>query len=49
VANPKVKSEMSESEEKIDGSDYHIREMCDIKSLMMYYHGDRYIYIEAAP
>jgi hypothetical protein len=26
VANPRVRSEMSGSEEKIDGSDYHVRE-----------------------
>jgi hypothetical protein len=30
--NPKVQSEMSESEEKIDGSDYHFRERCATKS-----------------
>jgi hypothetical protein len=28
VVNPRVMLEMSESEEKIDGSDYHVREMC---------------------
>jgi hypothetical protein len=31
VANPRVRSEMSESEEKIDGSDYHVRERCAVE------------------
>jgi hypothetical protein len=26
--NPRVRSEMCGSEEKIDGSDYHVRERC---------------------
>jgi hypothetical protein len=29
MMNPNVRSKMSGSEEKIDGSDYHIRERCD--------------------
>jgi hypothetical protein len=31
VANPRVRSKMSESEKRIDDSDYHIREMCAAK------------------
>jgi hypothetical protein len=30
--NPRVRSEMSGSEEKIDSSDYHVRERCAIKN-----------------
>jgi hypothetical protein len=30
--SPRVGSEMRESEEKIDGSDYHIRDMCAVES-----------------
>jgi hypothetical protein len=30
--NPMVRSEMSGSEEKIDGSDYHIGERCAVES-----------------
>jgi hypothetical protein len=30
--NPRVRSEMSRSEEKIDSSDYHVRERCAIKN-----------------
>jgi hypothetical protein len=30
--NPRVRSEISGSEEKIDGSDYHVRERCVVKS-----------------
>jgi hypothetical protein len=32
VANPSVRSEMSGSEEKIDDSDYHVRERCAVES-----------------
>jgi hypothetical protein len=30
--NPRVKSEISESEEKINNSDYHVRERCTTES-----------------
>jgi hypothetical protein len=30
--NPRVRSEMSESEEKINDSDYHVRERCATKN-----------------
>jgi hypothetical protein len=30
--NPRVMSEMSGSKEKIDGSNYHVREKCDVES-----------------
>jgi hypothetical protein len=30
--NPSIRSEMSGSKEKIDGSDYHVRERCATKS-----------------
>jgi hypothetical protein len=33
--SPKIRSEMSESEEKINDSDYHVREMCVTESLML--------------
>jgi hypothetical protein len=32
AANPSVRSEMSGSEEKIDDSNYHVREMCYTES-----------------
>jgi hypothetical protein len=32
ATNPRVRSEMSGSEEKIDGSDYHVRERCGTES-----------------
>jgi hypothetical protein len=32
AVNPRVRSEMSRSEEKIDGSDYHVRERCATES-----------------
>jgi hypothetical protein len=31
-SEPRATSEMSESEEKIDGSDYHVKERCAAKS-----------------
>jgi hypothetical protein len=40
---------MSGSNEKIDGSDYHVRERCAAKTWMMYCVGVRYIYIGEAP
>jgi hypothetical protein len=33
--SPRVRSEMSGSEEKIDGSDYYVREICAAKSYML--------------
>jgi hypothetical protein len=30
--NPRVRSEMSGSEEKINGSDYHVRGRCAVES-----------------
>jgi hypothetical protein len=35
AVNPRVRSEMSGSEEKIDGSDYHIRERCVAECWML--------------
>jgi hypothetical protein len=35
AANPRVMSEMSGSEEKIDGSDYHVGERCAAESWML--------------
>jgi hypothetical protein len=32
AANPRVRSEMCGSEEKIDGSDYQVRERCAAES-----------------
>jgi hypothetical protein len=32
MANPSVRSEMSESEKKINDSNYHVREMCYAES-----------------
>jgi hypothetical protein len=32
AANPGVMSKMSKSEEKIDGSNYHVRDRCAIES-----------------
>jgi hypothetical protein len=32
AASPRVRSEMSGSEEKIDDSDYHVRERCAAES-----------------
>jgi hypothetical protein len=32
AVNPRVRLEMSGSEEKIDDSDYHIRERCGVKN-----------------
>jgi hypothetical protein len=32
AANPRVRSEMSGSEEKIDSSDYYVKERCAIKN-----------------
>jgi hypothetical protein len=32
AANLRVRSEMSGSEEKIDGYDYHVRERCAVES-----------------
>jgi hypothetical protein len=32
AVNPRVRSEMNESEEKIDGSNYHVRERCAAES-----------------
>jgi hypothetical protein len=49
AVNPRVRSEMSGSEEKIDGCDYHVRERCASESWMMYYLGGRYIYIGLPP
>jgi hypothetical protein len=47
ATNPRVRSKMSGSEEKIDGSDYHVREVCRRKlddCIALW----RYIYIGAA-
>jgi hypothetical protein len=33
--NPRARSEMSESEEKIDVSDYHVRERCVAENYML--------------
>jgi hypothetical protein len=33
--NPRVRLEMSGSEEKIDGSDYYVRERCTTESWML--------------
>jgi hypothetical protein len=33
MANCRVRSEMSESKKKFDGSDYHVRERCAAKKL----------------
>jgi hypothetical protein len=35
AANPRVRSEVSGSEEKIDGSDYHVRERCATESKIL--------------
>jgi hypothetical protein len=44
MVSPRVRSEMSESEEKIDGSDYHVREKCAVESWMLVLlDGDTYI------
>jgi hypothetical protein len=32
MTNLRVRSEMNRSEEKIDGSDYHVREICATES-----------------
>jgi hypothetical protein len=32
VASPRVMLDISGSQEKIDGSDYHVRERCAVKS-----------------
>jgi hypothetical protein len=32
AANPRVRSEMSKKKKKIDGSNYHVREMCAAKN-----------------
>jgi hypothetical protein len=45
--SPRVSSEMSESEEKIDGSDYHVRERCATKNWMYCIEALIYIYISA--
>jgi hypothetical protein len=45
AVNPRVSSEISGSK-KIDGSNYHVRERCVVKSWMIVlFNGGTYIYI----